>query len=304
MEFLEHIDFYNQDGVFLPMLNDVNRNKFYDMILSEVKEKYCIEIGFGTGLLSVLALKHGARHIVAYESDTNRYQLGKTVIEFLGLKEKITLLNKTYDHKCDSDAEVIFTETVDRNIWGEGIYQNLPRTGHQRFLPGQYFLEIYCVTVTEDVAIKFIKSQEEHYFNPGIDLDPKFVGFVNLVLSKKYNKSIQSKTKLPVGITVLPRNQNLLGLTNNDTWATMYTIDANGPFADIDQRELFVETQNQPVLIIPRAGLQHHGVRLYLDSGHWGMTDYSVVVNQPYSKVSISHDLRTGNITYTIKEQQ
>lgn len=304
MQFLEQVDFLNHNGVFLPMLNDVARNQFYDNILPEVRNQNCIEIGFGTGLLSMLALKHGARHIVAYESDSTRYQLGQAMIEVLGLQEKITLLNKTYDHNCESDAAVIFTETVDRNIWGEGLYHSLPRKGNQKFLPGQYFLEIYAVPVTDDMAMKFLKSQEEHCFSPGVDIDPKFVSFINLVLSKKYHKPVQSKTALNIGITALPPNTNLLGLTNNNTWATMYTIDANGQFADINNRELFVQTHNQPMLIIPRAGIQHHGYRLYLDSGHWGMTDYSVVVNQPYSKVSISHDLHTGKITYTIKEKQ
>jgi predicted RNA methylase len=60
MDFLDRVDFENHDGVYLSMLNDVARNHFYDQILTEVRNQHCVEIGFGTGLLSMLALKHGA----------------------------------------------------------------------------------------------------------------------------------------------------------------------------------------------------------------------------------------------------
>ena len=121
MDFLDCVDFENHNGVYLPMINDVARNQFYDSILHEVQDQDCIEIGFGTGFLSMLALKHGARSIVAYESDPERYQLGCEVIKILKLQDRITLLNQRYTHDCNHNATVIFTETVDDNIWGEGI---------------------------------------------------------------------------------------------------------------------------------------------------------------------------------------
>jgi predicted RNA methylase len=96
MDFLDRVDFENHDGVYLSMLNDVARNQFYDQILTEVYDQHCVEIGFGTGLLSMLALKHGARSIVAYESDPDRYRLGCEVIKLLGLQDRITLINQRY----------------------------------------------------------------------------------------------------------------------------------------------------------------------------------------------------------------
>ena len=166
MEFLDRVDFENHDGVSLPMLNDVARNQFYDQILTEVRDHDCVEIGFGTGLLSMLALKHGARSIIAYESDPNRYQLGREIIKIFGLQHRITLLNQRYDHTCDHDRTVVFTETVDENIWGEGLYNSLPRLPGRRFLPGQYFLEIYSVPISADIASSLIQMHEEHQFAP------------------------------------------------------------------------------------------------------------------------------------------
>jgi hypothetical protein len=182
MDFLNRVDFENHDGVYLSMLNDISRNQFYDQILTEVHDQHCVEIGFGTGLLSMLALKHGARSIVAYESDPDRYRLGCEVIRVLKLQDRITLINRRYDHTCEHGQTIVFTETVDDNIWGEGLYNSLPRQPGQQFLPGQYFLEIYAVPISADIASSLIQAHEKNYFSPGVDIDSRFVSYVNLLL--------------------------------------------------------------------------------------------------------------------------
>ena len=101
MEFLKRIDWHNHDGVNLGMINDFMRNQFYDRILSRyVRDQQCTDIGFGTGLLSMLALKHGAKHIRAFESDPDRFQLGCEIISRLGLHDQIdrksTRLNSSH----------------------------------------------------------------------------------------------------------------------------------------------------------------------------------------------------------------
>ena len=112
MDFLNRIDWHNHDGVNLGMINDFMRNQFYDRILSRyVKDQDCTDIGFGTGLLSMLALKHGARHVRAFESDRDRYQLGCKIIEQLNLTDWIELINERYDHSYQP-TPVTFTETV------------------------------------------------------------------------------------------------------------------------------------------------------------------------------------------------
>lgn len=302
MDFLDCIDFENHNGVYLPMINDVARNQFYDQILTEVQDQDCVEIGFGTGFLSMLALKHGARSIVAYESDPIRYQLGCEVIRVLKLQDRITLINQRYDHTCEHEQQVVFTETVDDNIWGEGLYNSLPRQLGKRFLPGQYFLEIHAIPISTDIASSVIQAHEENHFSPGVDVDTKFVSYVNLLLSKKYNKPIKSKTGLPLGVNELTPMPTYVDWTTNNTYAGRYVLDANAPFADNPVRELRVDTTKQPVLIVPRAGMQHGHNRLYLDTGHWKLPANPAVINAPNSRVIVEHDFRTGKITYKIKE--
>ena len=302
MDFLDRVDFENHDGVYLSMLNDVSRNHFYDQILTQVRDQHCVEIGFGTGLLSMLALKHGARSIVAYESDTDRYQLGCEVIKVLKLQDRITLINQRYDHTCEHEQEVVFTETVDDNIWGEGLYNSLPRKSGRQFLPGQYFLEIHAVPISADIANSLIQAHEENHFSPGVDVDPRFVSYVNLLLSKKYNKPVKSKVGLPEGVTELTPMPTYIDWTTKNTYAGQYVVDANAPFVDQPIRQLQVDTVEQPVLVVPRAGMQHGSERLYLDTGHWKLPANPAVINLPNSRVIVEHDFHTGKITYKIKE--
>ena len=303
MDFLDCVDFKNHDGVHLSMLNDVARNHFYDQVLTEVRDQHCVEIGFGTGLLSMLALKHGARSIVAYESDPDRYRLGCEVIKVLKLQDRITLIDQRYDYTCEHEQEVVFTETVDGNIWGEGLYNSLPRQMGKRFLPGQYFLEIYVIPISADIAGNLIQAHEEHQFSPGVDVDTRFVSYINLLLSKKYNKPIKSKVGLPGGATELTPVSTYIDWATNNTYAGRYVVDANARFVDDPVRELRVDTDNQPVLIVPRAGMQHSSDRLYLDAGHWKLPANPAVINSPNSRVIVEHDLRTGKISYKIKEK-
>ena len=302
MDFLDRVDFENHDGVYLSMLNDVARNHFYDQVLTEVHDQHCVEIGFGTGLLSMLALKHGARSIIAYESDPDRYRLGCKVINVLKLQDRITLINQRYDHTCEHEQQVVFTETVDDNIWGEGLYNSLPRQPNRRFLPGQYFLEIYAVPISADIAGNLIQAHEEHQFSPGVEIDTRFVSYINLLLSKKYSKPIKSRVGLPEGVTELAPRPTYIDWATNNTYAGRYVIDANTQFVDDPVRQLRFDTDKQPVLIVPRAGMQHGSDRLYLDTGHWKLPANPAVINSPNSQVMVEHDLHTGKITYKIKE--
>lgn len=304
MKFLDRVDFENHDGVYLSMLNDVARNHFYDQILTEVCDQHCVEIGFGTGLLSMLALKHGARSIVAYESDTDRYLLGCEVIKVLKLQDRVTLINQRYDHTCHHNESVVFTETVDDNVWGEGLYNSLPRQLGKKFLPGQYFLEIYAVPISVDVASSLIQAHEQHQFCPGVDVDSHFVSYINLLLSKKYKKPIKSKVALPiVGATELTPMTTYINWATNNTRVGRYVVDANAQFTNESVRQLQVNIDKLPVLIIPRAGMQHGNDKLYLDTGHWKLPANPAVINAPNSQVMVEHDLHTGKITYTIKEK-
>jgi hypothetical protein len=306
VEFLKHIDWHNHDGVNLSMINDFVRNQFYDRILSRyVKDQRCTDIGFGTGLLSMLALKHGAQHIRAFESDDNRYQLGCEIVKQLGLQHRIELINERYDHDYQPTF-VTFTETVNGNLWWEGLWNSLPRDNKSIFLPGQYFLEVWAIPVPDTFAQGLCATNKRQaFFAPGVDVDPAFISVVNLLSNKKSADSVP----LDNGIVKFERQQETVwdwvpymravqaGLCAASYYATQW--DSN-----IDSFVLNIPTahwQNKTVLVVPRMGMQQDSDKLYLDTGHWGPGENPILLVNPHAPLVVTHNVRNGLITYSME---
>ena len=306
MNFLSRIDWHNHDGVNLGMINDFMRNQFYDRILSRyVKDQDCTDIGFGTGLLSMLALKHGARHIRAFESDQDRYQLGCEIIKQLNLANWIELINERYDHSYQS-TPVTFTETVNGNLWWEGLWNSLPRDEKSIFLPGEYFLELWAVEVSDSFAQGLtIPGQSQAFFTPGVDVDPAFVSLINALANKV---SVESFL-LPTGIVNFNRQQETawgwmpyLRAVQAGSVVASYSVthwDENRKSftLDVDTKDWCDKT----VLIVPRMGMQQDSDRLYLDTGSWGPGKTPIILVNPQTNLVVKHSVKTGLITYSLE---
>ena len=308
MEFLKHIDWTNHDGVNLGMINDFLRNQFYDRILSRyVKGQDCTDIGFGTGLLSIMALKHGARHVRAFESDVHRYQLGCEIIQRLNLQDRIELVNKRYTRDFDP-TPVTFTETVNGNLWWEGLWNSLPSDNSRVFLPGTYFLELWAVPIPERFAQGLCRSAAENrVFDPAVDIDAKFIEVVNTL---RGNSTAIVDVELPQGIVNFPRQQET-------DWGWIPYMRAakagkvvagyNAQHWHPEQRtfDLTVSTKDwkdQCVLIVPRMGMKQDNDILYLDDGHWGPGEDPVILVCPDRDLVVQHNVRNGQITYSLKD--
>lgn len=321
--FLKRIDFKHHDGVNLPMINDFMRNQFYDRVLQgRVQGRRCMDIGFGTGLLSVLALKHGAQSILAYESDIDRYKLGCELIKLLKLTDCITLLNQRYTHDMGLDnIDIVFTETVNGSLWCEGLYNSIPRQPGKKFLPGQYFLEIHAQPISESFARGLMEFFEDSFqFAPGIDIDKKFVSAVNLMITKKHNLPVRPRKQINLnqGIVNFTRQQSTVwgwipfqrAITQGKC-VGQYVLDIetgriNNDSIDFDQHiyKFCIDTtgwQDKTVLIVPRAGMQQGQDKMYLDTGHWGPTEDPIILHQPTGDLTVTHDLHTGKISYTLQ---
>ena len=150
-------NFQIRDDFGFSMYSDHLRNQFYDTILKDnVQDKNCIDVGFGTGILSLLAIKHGARHITAYEVHPEVYKLGCYMIKQLGLDNRITLHNKYFDpNDIDPGISVLFHEILGANLWEEWVYQCF--TNRVKILPSQYFCEYYFVEL-DDVQLEHYKN--------------------------------------------------------------------------------------------------------------------------------------------------
>jgi len=306
MEFLQRIDWHNHDGVNLGMINDFVRNQFYDRILSRyVRNQRCTDIGFGTGLLSMLALKHGAEHVRAFESDPDRYQLGKEIVRQLNLQHQIELINERYDNSYQP-TNVTFTETVNGNLWWEGLWNSLPRDHKSVFLPGEYFLEVWAVEVPYIFAQGLCRpGSTQQYFSPGIDIDLQF----RQTLNRLIGATPTDELPLSDGIVRFERQQE----TDWGWVPYLRAVQAGKPVATVtvshwtDNTDHFVLNistalwSNSTVLLVPRFGMKQDNDILYLDSGHWGPGEDPVLLVRPQGTLVVQHSVRNGIITYSLE---
>ena len=324
LEFLNFLNWNNHDGINLPMINDFMRNQFYDNILhNNVKDKHCLDIGFGTGLLSILALKHGAKSIIAYESDQTRYLLGCEILKRMNLEKKITLIHSRY-HCTDFEkhnAEVIFSETVNGGLWNEGLWQSFPRHPGVQFLPGKYYLDIIAIEVPESFALGLTKEiNDQQCFSPGIDIDLAFVECINN-LSNRDNISIDP---CPDGVIIISNINTIWGwmpymrlAEYNGVSIAGYTVDAientvtitdaagtcmSAIDFTIDKFNLNINTKgwkDKCMLLVPRAGMKHNDSNLILDTGHWGPVNCPALIKNIKADIKITHNIQDGIVTYS-----
>jgi hypothetical protein len=221
-------DWINHDGINLPMINSVVRNRFYDKLLSRyVQDQDCVEIGFGTGLLSIIALKHGAKSIIAYEKDQARFELGQYVISNLDLQDKIIIKNKEFsfdDFDDQPSAKVFFSEIVSSYLFGEGLWNVIPRKkwNDRIFIPNRYQLEVWGCEVPDSVARgidkNLYKFKDVFGFNPGIDIDNQFIDIINDLLNKTYYAN-NDQEKIPLYDTsTIPSELREVKIENTNDW--------------------------------------------------------------------------------------
>lgn len=289
----------------LPMINDVARNKFYKSILSDVKDKICLEIGFGSGILSILAIEAGAKHIVAYEEMPETYDLGCKVIKELNLQDKITLISdrftsdKIIEHP---DVDVIFTETINHTLWGESLLHAIRHNNLPTIIPNSYFLDLHVIEISENYAVRLL-TDDNTVCNPGIEINHNFSKFINQILNKK-------EVKLKKGMHGVDLNNlyKVLDICDIDTRAPdkTYTVDINDPPALDTSIDWNINLDhNKNYIVIPRTGMSYKNSKLYTDvCDNWGtFAQYAIILNSQ-TDFKFKQNFYDGNIVFEYGDQQ
>uniref|UniRef100_M3XGP2 Protein arginine methyltransferase 9 n=1 Tax=Latimeria chalumnae TaxID=7897 RepID=M3XGP2_LATCH len=125
------------------MLNDSKRNWMYQRAIQKAVfdgHNTVLDIGAGTGILSMFAKKAGAGHVYACELSKTMYELACEVITANDLEGEIQLLHmKSLDMEIPKDipdrVSLVVTETVDAGLFGEGIVESLIHAWKHLLLP-------------------------------------------------------------------------------------------------------------------------------------------------------------------------
>ncbi|XP_013108324.1 protein arginine N-methyltransferase 7 [Stomoxys calcitrans] len=118
---------------FGDMLHDKERNEKYYLALRKTisklhgqgKEAHVLDIGTGTGILSMMAVCSGANSVTACEAFLPMANCAETILEANGMKSKVHLIKKrSTDIKMGEDmkrkANVLVSEVLDTELIGEG----------------------------------------------------------------------------------------------------------------------------------------------------------------------------------------
>ncbi|XP_075055040.1 protein arginine N-methyltransferase 9 [Mixophyes fleayi] len=115
------------------MLNDGKRNLMYQKAIEKAVQTGCktvLDIGTGTGILSMFAKRAGAPHVYACELSKTMYDLACEVLAANNMEDEIKLLHmKSHDVRVHEHipekVSLVVTETVDAGLFGEGIVETL-----------------------------------------------------------------------------------------------------------------------------------------------------------------------------------
>lgn len=115
------------------MLNDVQRNRLYQKAIGNAVQAGCktvLDIGTGTGILSMFAKSAGASHVYACELSKTMFDLACEVVAANHMEGEIKLLHmKSHDVRVPEHipekVSLVVTETVDAGLFGEGIVETL-----------------------------------------------------------------------------------------------------------------------------------------------------------------------------------
>ncbi|XP_045450910.1 protein arginine N-methyltransferase 7-like [Melitaea cinxia] len=162
---VQHEDYdYHQEiarSAFADMLHDTERNKKYyralqlaiENIHNEGKKANVLDIGTGTGLLSIMAARCGADTITACEAFKPMAECCIKILERNGVADKITVIPKRStelivgdDGDMKQKANILVTEVFDTELIGEGA---LSTFSHAH----KYLLEEDCIVVPDSAVI-------------------------------------------------------------------------------------------------------------------------------------------------------
>jgi type II protein arginine methyltransferase len=118
------------------MLNDLERNEAFAVALDNVVPQgaHVLDIGSGTGLLSMMVARAGAASVTTCEQNPTLAELARQIVARHGLSDVITIVPKmSTDLVVGVDlprrADLIVSEIVDCGLVGEGV---LPTVRHAR----------------------------------------------------------------------------------------------------------------------------------------------------------------------------
>lgn len=156
----EYFDLYQEiaRSAFADMLHDHERNRKYYEALKKAIEKMhsrglkanVLDIGTGTGILSMMAVSLGADSVTAVEAFRPMADCAAQIMENNGMADSIQIIKKRSTELREGDlpqrANILITEVFDTELIGEGAIETF---NHAH----KHLLEKDCIVVPDSATI-------------------------------------------------------------------------------------------------------------------------------------------------------
>lgn len=318
----QQLEWLFDDGISIRMITDKKRNEYYEKIIKEtVYGKRCIDVGFGTGLLSLIAIKHGAKTIRAYESNSDVYHLGKKLIKYFNLNDKIELLNKKFTVDCiEKTDQLIIHEVIGSVMYNESIYcifnNKIP------VCPSTYKTEFFLYEVSDrDIETLHMtyplnsnsnRVQQEFFrykdtpLTTGIQLIGGYNDIVPKLMSEyleyQYNNPVQKLNNKIISDFTSDQLKLFESLTDGKSVCTIeVNCTENRKYIVSKVNKQLIKSKN--MIIIPTYSVSHNGHTLHLKNTHWNNRipwQESAILRNVNDDLYIRQNLANGQIHYWV----
>ncbi len=160
----------------VPMMNEAHRNDaYYEGIKTAVKPgKLVLEIGAGSGLLSMMAAKLGATQVVACEAEPLVAKTAAEIVKNNGYADTVSILSKiSYDVEVGKDlpekADVLIHEIFDSAIIGEHVLPAIEDAKKRLLKPEALIVphaaSIMIALMGGEAAGQYLRIERSHGFD-------------------------------------------------------------------------------------------------------------------------------------------
>lgn len=160
----------------VPMMNEAHRNDaYFEGIKTAIQPgKLVLEIGAGSGLLSMMAAKLGATQVVACEAEPLVAKTATEIVKANGFADTITILSKiSYDVAVGKDlpekADVLIHEIFDSAIIGEHVLPAIEDAKKRLLKPKALIVphaaSIMIALMGGDAAGQYLRVESSHGFD-------------------------------------------------------------------------------------------------------------------------------------------